>query len=168
MSWKRGLTRLYVVLWGAWAAGTGFLAASETYQTVRVVRLAREYVPDSTSAPKTFIPDELPAWPDTGWFARNAPTRAYVGPDGARFWFSPGDSGVLAAVRNHYRDKDEQAKHKDEVAAAVMDGRRSHASRHVVGVLGLWVLGGIILPGALLFVARWVWAGFKHRPEAKT
>ena len=32
MNWRRGLTRLHVVLWAMWAVGTGVAAGIEAYQ----------------------------------------------------------------------------------------------------------------------------------------
>jgi len=156
MTWKRGLTRLYVVLWAAWAVGTGFLAGNEAYQTVEAVRLAREYVPNTPrptpgDVTKEAIDEALLRWRRRGTVETDDPiARAFgVGPN-------------LSPQQREARD------HAIAVYDAAHDKRFQHTTRHLAGVFGLWLLGGIGLPGVLLLVARWVWTGFEHQPEAKS
>jgi hypothetical protein len=159
MSLKRGLTRLYVVLWALWAIATGCYAGFETNQTVRAVRLAREYVPERAPVvyAEGFVPDIAP---DTN------SSVIYFGPDSsARVSFPAGASESLVKVvmLREVPSVIRNAEHKAAVAAAVLDERRPHAARHIVETLGLWLLAGIIVPGAALFGIRWVWAGFERR-----
>jgi hypothetical protein len=167
MSWKRGLTRIFVVFWIVWGLGLGTYAVSDVLgvwdeathrgvmrasgavyrfpskatdqQITAFLESPGEWEPPSARVVPGQEPTTVTAQQLAAALKSGHPRRSVLGNLGVNAW-----------------------------EPLARDERANAPWRYTLKMLGLWFgLGGLLVPGVLLVTIRWVWAGFEHRPEAK-
>jgi len=169
MSWKRGLTRIYVVLWAVWGLGFGAFAVSDV---LGVWDIAKHRSVLDTDGSTYRFPSKATDQQITAYLRPAAdewrPASGEVVPSTitvtdqqlatvlkAKAKSAPRPPGVLEIMG----ETSWQPIARDERADAPW--------RYTFTTLGLWFgLGGILAPGLLLVTVRWVWAGFERSPQA--
>jgi hypothetical protein len=191
MRWKRGLTRIFVVLWVVWGLGLGAYAVSDVLEVWNIAKYRSVLVHEAL--PSYAIPDPDPinsAFPDPGTVYRfpskvtDQQITAYLRAEAeaeADGWLPSSARRVPSTITNQQLTAGLKAKAKSAPRPPSVlenlrgtnwepiarDERADAPWRYTLTTLGLWLgLGGILAPGLLLVTVRWVWAGFERSPQA--
>lgn len=153
MSWKRGLTRIYTVLWVVWGLGWGAYAGNEVLGVWDEAKHRSVQVSDGTAHrfPSKATDHEISE--ALGGVARRDET-AELKWESDRDW-----------TARLLREK-EQGPPPATWKPLARDERANAPWRYTLYVLGLWLGLCGLAPGALLVTVRWVWAGFEQSPQA--
>lgn len=183
MSWKRGLTRIYVVLWVVWGVGLGAFAVSDVlgvwneakYRSVLSADGSTYRFPSKATdeqitvylrpaadvwrpASGDVLPSTITVTNQELAAALKRKAKSAPRPRSTRelMGMTPPPSSVLAILSEGWQP-------------IARDERADAPWRYTFTTLGLWLgLGGVLAPGLLLATVRWVWAGFERSPEVKT